>query len=290
MASPSSTLPTSTRSVVTSRRSAAPRRSSAAGCAGGGSSSCSPPSASARWVRTRGTPGNSRRHIMDAVDASLRRLQTDWIDLYQLHFNDPGHADRRDTRRARRSRARGQGSLRRLFELPRVPTGTRASAAARCADSCGSNPCSRATTCCSVSSSARCSRCVSTRASASSPTTRSRAACSPGSTTGPNHRSRATGSRSARRARCTRIGTGTRTCSTRSNSSRSWRSRRGCRSPTLAVAWVLAHPAVTSPIIGASRPEQLDATLAAVDTTLDDDLLHRLNELTAPYRRGDAPR
>ena len=59
---------------------------------------------------------------------------------------------------------------------------------------------------------------------------------------------------------------------------------------TLAVAWVLAHPAVTSPIIGASRPEQLDATLAAVDTTLDDDLLHRLNELTAPYRRGDAPR
>ena len=34
--------------------------------------------------------GNSRRHIMDAVDASLRRLQTDWIDLYQLHFDDRG--------------------------------------------------------------------------------------------------------------------------------------------------------------------------------------------------------
>lgn len=32
--------------------------------------------------------GNSRRHIMDAVDASLRRLQTDFIDLYQIHVFD----------------------------------------------------------------------------------------------------------------------------------------------------------------------------------------------------------
>src|SRR5262249_56308591 len=32
--------------------------------------------------------GNSRRHIMRQVDESLRRLRTDWIDLYQIHRND----------------------------------------------------------------------------------------------------------------------------------------------------------------------------------------------------------
>ena len=32
--------------------------------------------------------GASRRYIMAAVEASLRRLRTDWIDLYQLHMSD----------------------------------------------------------------------------------------------------------------------------------------------------------------------------------------------------------
>ena len=59
---------------------------------------------------------------------------------------------------------------------------------------------------------------------------------------------------------------------------------------TLAVSWVLAHPAITAPIIGASRPEQLDDSLAAVESTLDPELKRQLDELTHSYRMGDAPR
>lgn len=33
--------------------------------------------------------GASRRYVLSEVDASLRRLKTDWIDLYQLHVPDP---------------------------------------------------------------------------------------------------------------------------------------------------------------------------------------------------------
>ncbi len=58
----------------------------------------------------------------------------------------------------------------------------------------------------------------------------------------------------------------------------------------MAVAWVLAHPAVTAPIIGASRPEQLDDVLPAVEKDLGADIKARLDALTANYRLGDDPR
>src|SRR5690349_11883213 len=40
--------------------------------------------------------GNSRRWIVQEVENSLRRLQTDWIDLYQVHRPDP-HTDIEET-------------------------------------------------------------------------------------------------------------------------------------------------------------------------------------------------
>lgn len=59
---------------------------------------------------------------------------------------------------------------------------------------------------------------------------------------------------------------------------------------TLAVAWVLANPAITAPLLGASRPGQLDETLAAASYKLDPALKLKLDALTVEYRRGDAPR
>ncbi len=47
--------------------------------------------------------------------------------------------------------------------------------------------------------------------------------------------------------------------------------RRGWRLATASVAWVLQQPGITSAIVGASRPEQLDATLAATDLVFDDE-------------------
>ena len=57
---------------------------------------------------------------------------------------------------------------------------------------------------------------------------------------------------------------------------------------TLSVAWVLANPAVTSVILGASRLEQLSYTLAAADHKLDSAVKAKLDELSTEYRRGDA--
>jgi 1-deoxyxylulose-5-phosphate synthase len=63
----------------------------------------------------------------------------------------------------------------------------------------------------------------------------------------------------------------------------------GLSLPTLAIAWTLSQPAITAPIIGASKPEQLDASLAATEVELSPEILARMDEITRHHRRGDAP-
>jgi len=50
----------------------------------------------------------------------------------------------------------------------------------------------------------------------------------------------------------------------------------------LALAFTLAHPAVTAPIIGPRTMEQLESQLGAVDVTLSDDVLDRVDKIVPP--------
>jgi aryl-alcohol dehydrogenase-like predicted oxidoreductase len=50
----------------------------------------------------------------------------------------------------------------------------------------------------------------------------------------------------------------------------------------LALAFTLAHPAVTAPIIGPRTMEQLEGLLGAAEVRLDDDVLDRIDELVPP--------
>jgi aryl-alcohol dehydrogenase-like predicted oxidoreductase len=50
----------------------------------------------------------------------------------------------------------------------------------------------------------------------------------------------------------------------------------------LATAFVLTHPGVTSVLIGPRRPEHLDDLLAAAEVVLDDDMLDRIDGIVAP--------
>ena len=56
---------------------------------------------------------------------------------------------------------------------------------------------------------------------------------------------------------------------------------RGVPMAQVATAWMLSKPAITAPIVGATKPTHLDDAVAAVDLELDDDEIARLEE---PYR------
>jgi aryl-alcohol dehydrogenase-like predicted oxidoreductase len=50
----------------------------------------------------------------------------------------------------------------------------------------------------------------------------------------------------------------------------------------LALAWVLRLPVMSSAIIGATRPEQVDDNAGASGVTLSDDVLRTIDEALAP--------
>ncbi|MBM62455.1 MAG: aldo/keto reductase [Acidobacteria bacterium] len=60
-------------------------------------------------------------------------------------------------------------------------------------------------------------------------------------------------------------------------------SRRSVVPAQIALAWLVKQPGVTAPIIGVSRPEQLDQLVAALEIRLDDDECFALEELYTPH-------
>ena len=57
---------------------------------------------------------------------------------------------------------------------------------------------------------------------------------------------------------------------------------RGYHPATLAVAWVMSHPAVTAPIIGARNLDQLEASLAAADVAMTPEWRVEISALSTP--------
>jgi aryl-alcohol dehydrogenase (NADP+) len=58
---------------------------------------------------------------------------------------------------------------------------------------------------------------------------------------------------------------------------------RGVKNAQIALAWILARPGVSAPIIGASKPYQLEDALAALDLKLTEEEMKRIEEPYEPH-------
>ena len=110
-------------------------------------------------------PGLSRKAIMAEADDSLRRLGMDYIDLYQIHRKDYGTPIEEtlealhDLVKAGKVRYLGASSMC-AWEFAKACTCSASTAGQN------SSPCRTTTTCSTGKRNGRCSRCVTTRASA----------------------------------------------------------------------------------------------------------------------------
>lgn len=57
---------------------------------------------------------------------------------------------------------------------------------------------------------------------------------------------------------------------------------RGVSRARVALAWLLSRPAVTAPIVGATKMEHLEEAIGAVDLELDEEEVRRLEEAYPP--------
>jgi aryl-alcohol dehydrogenase-like predicted oxidoreductase len=224
--------------------------------------------------------GNSRRWIMQEVDASLRRLQTDWIDLYQIHRPEPD-TDIDETLGALTDLVRA-GKIRYAGSSTFPPSGIveaqwAAERRGRERFACEQPPYSLLVRGVEAEVLPTCQRygmgvipwsplaggwlSGKWRKDAEAPTS-TRAERIPQRfdlSLPENQRKLEAADRLARLAE-----------------------EAGLSLVHLALAFVLRHPAVTAPIIGPRTMEQLESQLGAVDIVLDDALLDRIDEIVPP--------
>jgi aryl-alcohol dehydrogenase-like predicted oxidoreductase len=232
--------------------------------------------------------GNSRKHLLDAVDASLRRLRTDYIDLYQLHMDDPATpidevVEAMDTIvRSGKARyigvsnwlayrlAKALGRQDMLKLAPFVSTQPRYNLLFREVER-DLFPLAQEDGLAVIPFNPLAGGLLSGRYQPSDAPEKGRFSAELGGFGAMYH-------------------------------ARYWHAREfetvgqvqtiagqlGTPMATLSVAWVLANPAVTSAILGASRLEQLTDTLAAAGYGLDSTVKAQLDDISLEYRRGDA--
>ena len=220
--------------------------------------------------------GLSRKHIMESIDASLRRLQTDYVDLYVIHRFDYDTTMEEtiealhDVVKAGKARYIGASSMW-AWQFAKMLTMQRERGLAQF-----------------VSMQNMYNLVYREEEREMIPLCKSEGiALTPYS---PNARGFLTGNTRANAA------------TLRGNTdkmTRSWRlgcsdddvviadrvgeiaARLGVARATVALAWVLGKPGITSPIVGASKPQHLDDALKALDLILDSETVKYLEE---PYR------
>jgi 1-deoxyxylulose-5-phosphate synthase len=224
--------------------------------------------------------GSSRRHVLPAAEASLRRLQTDVIDLYQLHAFDP-ETPLEETLRAleelvRSGKVRSVGcSNFRAFELAKALGLSERLNLARFASA---QP--RYNVLYREIETELMPLCLDAGVGvivfnplAGGLLTGKHA---PGVQPDPGSRF---GERMGATAQAYRRRYWQDEALAAVASLKSFFDGRGKALASVAVAWVLEQPGITAAIVGASRPDQLQATLAATDLKLDAEERQVLDEV-----------
>ena len=224
--------------------------------------------------------GLSRKHLFDAIDDSLRRLGTDYVDLYQIHrfdYDTPIEETLEalhDIVKAGKARYIGASSMY-AWQFAKMLHAAEAHGWTRF-----------------VSMQNHYNLVYREEEREMMPLCREEGiGVIPWS---PLARGFLAGNRRSGRSAATpcarRPTTSPTSCTTASRTSR-WPTasaelakRRGVTPAQMALAWLLAKPGVTAPIVGASKLPQLDEAVAAIELRLDAGEMTFLEELYQPHR------